>query len=67
MKNYYVQYSNGDCDFIEATTDNKAYVKACKIAKQVSEKVIYLAEVEVDEDDELIGEDRIIIKNGKEV
>lgn len=67
MKNYFAEYSNGDCDFFKATTDNKAYVKACKMAKQVWSEVVYLAEVEVDEDDELTGEDRVIIKNGKEV
>lgn len=67
MKNYYVEYSNGDCDFIEAKTDNSAYSKSCKMAKKISGKVMYLAEVEVDEDDDLIGEDRVIIANGKEV
>lgn len=67
MRDYYVQYTNGDCDFIKAATDNKAYTLACKMAKKIGAKVIYLAEVEVDEEDELIGEDRVIIANGKEV
>lgn len=67
MKNYYIEYSNGDCDFIKSKTDNSAYNKACKMAKELHTKVNYLAEVELDEDDELAGEDRVIIKNEKEV
>lgn len=67
MKNYYIEYSNRDCDFIEAKTDNSAYNKACKIAKESCTKVNYLAEVEFDADGELVGEDRVIIINGKEV
>ena len=67
MKNYYIEYSNGNCDFIEANTDNSAYNKACKMAKELHTKVNYLAEVKLDEDNELVGEDRVIIKDGKEV
>lgn len=67
MKNYFVKYTNDDCDFLEASTDKVAYKKSCKMARELSTGVSYLAEVEVDEDDELIGEDRVIIKNGKEV
>lgn len=67
MKNYYIEYNNNDCDFIKAKTDNSAYSKACKMAKEMHIKVNYLAEVEIDEDDEIIGEDRVIIKDGKEV
>lgn len=67
MRNYYIGYSNGDCDFIEAKTDNSAYSKSCKMAKELCTKVNYLAEVQLDQDGEIIGEDKVIIKNGKEV
>lgn len=67
MKNYFVEYTNGECDFIEANTDNSAYNKACKITKELCTKVNYLAEIELDEDGEPVGEDRVIIKDGQEI
>ena len=65
MRNYYIEYSNGDCDFIEAKTDNSAYSKSCKMAKELNTCVEELHEISDDEDVEEAL--RIIIHNGKEV
>lgn len=62
MKEYCIEFSNGDCEFITARTDNTAYKKACKIARQFGTKIMYFAESYDDTE-----EDRIIIKDGKEV
>ena len=65
MRNYYIEYSNGDCDFIHAKADHTAYNKACKIAKKLNTCVEELHEISDDEDVEEAL--RIIIHNGKEV
>lgn len=65
MKSYYVEYNNGDCDFIKAKTDNNAYNKACKIAKKLCASVKELHEIS--EDEEVEEALKIIIHNGEEV
>ena len=65
MKNYYIGYNNGDCDFIHAKADHTAYKKACKMAKELNTCVEELHEISDDEDVEEAL--RIIIHNGKEV
>lgn len=65
MKNYYIEYSNGDCDFIKAKTDNNAYKKACKMAKELYTSVTELHEIDEDEENEEAI--KIIIHNGQEV
>lgn len=57
MKNYFVNYTNGDCDFFEAKTDNSAYKKAIKMAKEHKTGIAYLAEQMED-----LEEDRIIFR-----
>ena len=65
MKHYYIEYSDGNCDFIKAKNDSNAYNKACKIAKNLYASVKELHEIS---DDEEIEEAlRIIIHNGEEV
>lgn len=65
MKNYYIEYENGDCDFISAKTDNNAYASACKMAKKLYTSVKELHEISKDE--EIEEPLRIIIHNGVEV
>ncbi len=65
MKHYYIEYSNGDCDFIDAKTDSAAYNRACKMAKKLYTCVKELHEI--DKDEEVEEAIRIIIHNGKEV
>lgn len=62
MKEYFIKFSNGDFEFITARADNTAYKKACKMARQFGTKIMYFAESYDD-----MEEDRIIIKDGKEV
>lgn len=57
MKNYFINYTNGDSDFFEARTDNSAYNKAVKMAKKQETGIAYLAEQLEDSE-----EDRIIFR-----
>lgn len=65
MNHYYIEYSDGNCDFIKAKNDNNAYNKACKIAKNLCARVKELHEISKDEEVEEAL--RIIIHNGEEV
>lgn len=51
MKNYYLELSNGEYDFVEASCDKIAYSRACKIAKNYGAKVTHLAEYLDDEEE----------------
>ena len=55
MKNYFLEYTNGRCEWFEAKTDDSAYNKAWKMAKKEETGVRYLAECfEESEEDRII-------------
>lgn len=64
MKYYYIEYSNGDCDFIYSYTDHTAYNRACKMARELHTNVRELHEIS--ENEEVEEALRIIISDGKE-
>ena len=57
MKDYFVEFTDGNCDWFEAKTDNSAMNKAQKMARRECTGIRYLAECF--EDDEI---DRVIYK-----
>ena len=57
MKDYFVEFTDGYCDWFEAKTDNSAMNKAKKIARRECTDIEYLAECF--EDDEIY---RVIYK-----
>jgi len=55
MKNYFVEFTNGESEWYEAKTDSSAYNKAWKMAKKKETGVQYLAECfEESEEDRVI-------------
>lgn len=44
MKTYYIEFTNGDSDFVDARTDHSAYIKACKLAKAIWSDVLRIWE-----------------------
>lgn len=44
MKDYFVEYTNGECEWFEARNDNSAMNKAQKMAKKNYTGIRYLAE-----------------------
>lgn len=61
MKEYFVSFSDGNCDDFEARNDFSAYNKACKLAKKLESYkcfgtyVTYLAETfEENEEDRVV-------------
>lgn len=57
MKDYFVEFINGTCEWFEAKHDSSAMNKAQKMAKKEGSRIWYLAECF--EEDEL---DRVIYK-----
>lgn len=60
MKNYFVEFTNSQYEWFEAKTDNSAYNKACKMARQEKTEIWYLAECF--EESEI---DRVIINKAR--
>lgn len=55
MKNYYVKFTNGKDDFLEARNDCSAWTKACKMKRKQDADIAYLAEqLEDTEEDRVI-------------
>ena len=54
MKNYYIEFTNGEYEFIEAKNDKSAYTKSYKLAKDLETKVNHLYETFEDEEDRMI-------------
>lgn len=57
MKNYFVEFTNGNCEWFEAKTDESAHNKALKMAKKEETGIRYLAETSEDSE-----EDRVIFR-----
>ena len=60
MKNYFVEFTNNSYEWFEAKTDNSAYNKASKMARQEGTGIWHLSETFEESE-----EDRVIINKAR--